>query len=258
MANESVNWLQYDRLIRDWLNDNSNLTGQLTPSDADINAAIQDFQNKLPKATNYQKFLNDNHLNESDVRTMMTVKVRRDKMTSYLSSQITSPTLQVQARHITLTDEATAKAVLDQLQKGGDFTALAKDKSIDAASKDNGGDLGWLAKGQYTKKYTSNLSTAIDAWLFDPTRKVNELSPLISESGTYHIVQIMAIDPKREIAAADLKELQDNALTYWRLNEKTKPNVSVGSINQDMLLDADNMPPGLPSGVDYGTTPTGQ
>ncbi|EPB2051479.1 peptidylprolyl isomerase [Escherichia coli] len=40
--------------------------------------------------------------------------------------------------------EDEAKAVLDELNKGGDFAALAKEKSADIISARNGGDMGWL------------------------------------------------------------------------------------------------------------------
>jgi len=40
--------------------------------------------------------------------------------------------------------EDEAKAVLDALNKGGDFAALAKEKSADIISARNGGDMGWL------------------------------------------------------------------------------------------------------------------
>ncbi|MDN4628022.1 peptidylprolyl isomerase [Erwinia sp. BC051422] len=40
--------------------------------------------------------------------------------------------------------EADAQAVLDALKKGGDFAALAKEKSIDPISARKGGDMGWL------------------------------------------------------------------------------------------------------------------
>ena len=40
--------------------------------------------------------------------------------------------------------EAEAQSVLDALKKGGDFAALAKEKSTDPISARNGGDMGWL------------------------------------------------------------------------------------------------------------------
>jgi len=69
------------------------------------------------------------------------------------------------ARHILLKTEQEAKAAISRLEKGAKFTELAR-KSLDTATKDNGGDLGWanpalfappfseamtkLAKGKFT------------------------------------------------------------------------------------------------------------
>jgi peptidyl-prolyl cis-trans isomerase C len=73
---------------------------------------------------------------------------------------------QIKASHILVSTEAEAKAVIADLNKGGDFAAIAKKRSTDPG-KDNGGDLGWfsredmlpafsdaafaLKKGEYTK-----------------------------------------------------------------------------------------------------------
>ena len=53
---------------------------------------------------------------------------------------------EVHARHILVKDEAKAKDLIAQLNKGGDFVALAKANSTDPGAAD-GGDLGWFKKG---------------------------------------------------------------------------------------------------------------
>ncbi len=58
------------------------------------------------------------------------------------------PREEVNARHILLASEAEAKGVIEQVKKGADFAALAKDKSTDPAGKTSGGDLGWFTKDQ--------------------------------------------------------------------------------------------------------------
>ncbi len=79
---------------------------------------------------------------ERDVGPRVTdaaVKARFDKE---IGSQ---PTVQeVHARHILVDDEATAKKIIAELKKGGDFAALSKQYSKDAAAVEQGGDLGYF------------------------------------------------------------------------------------------------------------------
>lgn len=58
------------------------------------------------------------------------------------------------ARHILVKTEAEAKDIIAQLNKGGDFTKIAKDKSLDPGSKDKGGDLGWFSPATMVKPFS--------------------------------------------------------------------------------------------------------
>ncbi len=53
---------------------------------------------------------------------------------------------EVHARHILVADEATAKKVIAELKKGGDFTALSKQYSKDPGAAQQGGDLGFFKR----------------------------------------------------------------------------------------------------------------
>jgi peptidyl-prolyl cis-trans isomerase C len=53
---------------------------------------------------------------------------------------------EVHARHILVQDEATAKKVIAELKKGGDFAALSKQYSKDPGAAQQGGDLGYFKK----------------------------------------------------------------------------------------------------------------
>ena len=56
-------------------------------------------------------------------------------------------------RHILVDKEDDAKAIIADLGKGGDFAKLAKEKSKDPGSKDNGGDLDWGPTARYVKPF---------------------------------------------------------------------------------------------------------
>ena len=84
-----------------------------------------------------------------------------DKLKAHLGTK------EYKARHILVDTEAEAKAIIAQLGKKGNFDKIAKEKSKDAGSAANGGELEWavptnfvppfakamvdLKKGEYTK-----------------------------------------------------------------------------------------------------------
>jgi peptidyl-prolyl cis-trans isomerase C len=63
------------------------------------------------------------------------------------------------ARHILVKTEAEAKDIIAQLGKGGDFSKIAKDKSLDTGSKDKGGDLGWFSPATMVKPFSDAVAS---------------------------------------------------------------------------------------------------
>lgn len=62
------------------------------------------------------------------------------------------------ARHILVETEDQAKALVDQLKKGGNFEDLAKKNSKDPGSAENGGDLDWAAPGNYVPEFSEAMT----------------------------------------------------------------------------------------------------
>ena len=192
-------------------------------------------------------------MSDNDVRAALTLKLRRDNMQTYVTSQVVSPTYQVLARGITASTPGDANNLLKQLKAGADFGKLAKAKSVDNATNTKGGDFGWLARGQYIQTYASNTSGTVENWIFDPARQLNELSPVLSENGSFHIIQVLGIDPSRVVVAATLKSLKDNALNNWLMSKRA--NATITPVDQNMITDASIMPPGLPASAPNQTVP---
>jgi peptidyl-prolyl cis-trans isomerase C len=63
------------------------------------------------------------------------------------------PEEEVHARHILVPTEQEAKDIEAELKKGGDFAALAKEKSKDPGAAD-GGDLGYFTKDQMVPEFS--------------------------------------------------------------------------------------------------------
>ena len=73
--------------------------------------------------------------------------------TEYDARIAEAPKEEYHARHILVDEEARAKDLIAQLDKGGDFAKLAKDNSKDGSSAE-GGDLGWFNPNQMVKSFS--------------------------------------------------------------------------------------------------------
>lgn len=58
----------------------------------------------------------------------------------------------VRASHILVPNQKDAQGIMDRIEKGEDFAALAK-RFSKCPSKAKGGDLGWFGKGQMVKPF---------------------------------------------------------------------------------------------------------
>jgi peptidyl-prolyl cis-trans isomerase C len=76
------------------------------------------------------------------------IKTRYDQ---FIKDQ--KPQDQVNAKHILVKTEDEAKAIIAQLKTGGDFAAIAKEKSNDPGTKAGGGDLGWFTKDEMVPEF---------------------------------------------------------------------------------------------------------
>ena len=80
-----------------------------------------------------------------------------------------------------------AEAVLEKLRRGGDFAALARQHSAHAETREKGGDLGWLQRGQTV--------TALDQVLF--TLAPGSPPQLVETGYGVHIVQVVEHEQAR-------------------------------------------------------------
>jgi peptidyl-prolyl cis-trans isomerase C len=86
----------------------------------------------------------------------------------------------VNARHILLRTREEAERVRDELASGASFETLAKTRSIDPNTKDNGGRLGWIARGVMVKEFEVPLFKL----------KPAELSQVVATSHGYHVIRV--------------------------------------------------------------------
>ena len=93
-------------------------------------------------------------------------------------------------------EKAKAKAKADSLRAeikaGGDFERIAKRESMDAATKDLGGDLGWRKRG--------DLPIELERLVFGPLAiKQGDVSPVVESPFGFHLLRIDRSNPPAEV-----------------------------------------------------------
>jgi peptidyl-prolyl cis-trans isomerase C len=103
---------------------------------------------------------------------------------------------EIRARHILLTTENDAKAVLAELRRGADFATIARARSQDPGSRD-GGDLGFFKKGDMVPEF-ANAAFALQPGQLSP-------APVRSPFG-WHVIRV---EERRRAAARPFEQVQN-------------------------------------------------
>ena len=132
----------------------------------------------------------------------------------------------VKVRHILLMTQGKSDAekktaltkaqdLLKQVKAGGDFADLAKKNSQDPGSAQNGGDLGFIVKGQTVPPFEK----------FAFSAKPNEISDLVTTEYGYHIIQMEEKQPARVKPFEEVKDSITEQLKKQGVNEKMQTTV---------------------------------
>lgn len=167
----------------------------------------------------------------------------------------------VQARHILIKSDASndaamkskAEGVLKLLQQGQDFAVLAQKNSDDPGSKDKGGELGWLQKGQTVPEFEKS------AFSLQP----GQTSGLVKTEYGYHIIQVekheqahlqsfdevknqLETEYNQRASSDDLQKMADKAAAEMHKDplhpEKAAEAIGVPLIRADNLQAGDPIP----------------
>ena len=123
------------------------------------------------------------------------ITIEEDEILNYFeeNKDIFKQEEQVKASHILVETEETAKEVKSKLDNGADFAELAKEYSIDKSNSENGGQLGFFAKGRMVKEF-EDVAFALE---------LNTISDPVKTNFGYHIIKV---EDKKEEKEANFEE----------------------------------------------------
>lgn len=166
-------------------------------TEAQIDQALSNIKANFPSETEFQFALDQRGLTLADLRD----RLRTNLTVQNLQAQVSSATVsdaeiqkyyqdhrseydqaeQVHVRHILVESEAEARLVLARLNRGEKFEDVARQLSKDPGSKEQGGDLGWISRGQLVPEFEKA------AFALQP----KALSNAIKTQYGYHIIQLI-------------------------------------------------------------------
>jgi len=103
--------------------------------------------------------------------------------------------------HILVATEAEAKAIVAQLQKKGNFEKIAKEKSNDPGSKQQGGDLGWAQATAYVPEFATALAKL----------SKNQISEPVQTKFGWHVIKLNDV---RDMKVPSFEEVKTQIQSY--------------------------------------------
>jgi parvulin-like peptidyl-prolyl isomerase len=166
-----------------------------------------------------QLLLDRNSLSEAEFRDKLQQSVLAEKLqTAIGQEQVPDTQEQIHAREIVVATQDDAINLVGQLQGGADFGQLAIQSSTDAATRVQGGDLGWFAKGGLREKTLEDAAFALQP---------GQLSDVIQTSTGFGVIQVLERDPARPVPAAQLLTQRQKAYTDWLGSRRTSQDVKL-------------------------------
>ena len=149
---------------------------------------------------------------------------------------------ELEASHILVESPEEAQAIYEQLRAGGDFAAIATEKSKDPGSAAKGGELGWFTVGTMVPEF-NDAAYALE---------VGEISEPVQSQHGFHIIKLTnkrdvegygTLEEKKEEIIKAIKD-QKAATIQWetveaRLIEEAKVDIKDADLKAAFGLDAD-------------------
>jgi len=177
----------------------------------------------------YMQELGSQRLSEEEYRKSLEAKVLVEQLGSMITADVTanadeaesfylthkelfSHSRMVHVAHILLETEGQARMVAEEAKRESDFARLAKSLSRDQATRDNGGDLGWIEQG--------TMDPAVEQAAF--SLATGQVSGAVKASDGYHVLKVLE---RREAYTPPFSEVKDKAINML-LNRKKEEKFS--------------------------------
>ena len=221
----------------------------ITVDEGQVDARIQQVKEQAKaQGMTYENLLQQNSLSDDLLREQFRAELAIDQVGTKLVpyspdaqllkrlGQHKTDYIQVHLRHVLTKDEATAKKVRKLLVAQGDWTAVARQYSIDQQTKGHGGDLSFVSKGQTVAEFERAAFALADQGTCKGKTSGACASPVSAPVHTqfgYHVVQVIGLrqppltNDLRGQLDPTVKQRRDAAVQAWFRDQLTHASVTV-------------------------------
>jgi foldase protein PrsA len=145
-----------------------------------------------------------------DYKQMLRQSLLSQRVMESVTSGVGPTAEQVHARHIVLDSPEAAQQIIDMLNQGADFATLAREHSLDLATRDNGGDLGWFPRGLVAPELESA------AFALQP----GQVSGPVLLSDGVHLLQVVEREAARPLSPEEQLDLKLVLFEEWLARQR--------------------------------------
>ena len=157
----------------------------------------------------YEQELKKSGLSDKEYRQMIGAELLSRRVQEVFSQSVPQTMEQVRMRQILVGTEDEARSVVERLDGGEDFADLARELSLDSATKEQGGERGWLARDELDLSYADKVLAL----------EVGTHSQSIPGPGGYFIFEVEEKQSDREVTPEQRSSISSSYFSLW-LNEQ--------------------------------------
>ncbi len=196
----------------------------ITISEVALENKLNELRESASDYGNFDEWLAANQWTLAEFSDALKIEMIAAKMVAIVTADVPYAMEQVHARYIQIDDYDLAQSLLGQIAEGSDFASLAARYSLDLATAQNGGDLGFFARGSLL---VPDVETATFELGSDEVSEIITVTDPDNGQVTYYIVQLLDREPSR-ILGADLRyRLLQEAFETWMEQQKAGATITI-------------------------------
>jgi parvulin-like peptidyl-prolyl isomerase len=154
-------------------------------------------------------------ITEAQYRQYIRGTILQNKLREALGEEVPTVAEQARARHILVETKEEAEEVIERLEAGEDFADLAAELSQDSVSGVEGGDLGFVARGEFVEP--------VNEAIFSMPLGQVITEPLESQFG-WHVIEVLERE-ERELSPTSLNQRRRAAYDEWLANARMEATI---------------------------------